>query len=114
MSPPTNCHYSVMWKFKDQRVQRSNYDAPSFVDLLRMLRKSEGVSVESTEQFAVHQHMPNGEVHELLAHDQSVGAAVYSMPKPQEVLMLPAPKPAEKKEEKWISGGNGRFFAKEV
>lgn len=112
MSPQVNCHYSVMWKFKDQRVCRANYDAPSFGDLLRMLRRSEGVSPESTDQFAVHQHMPNGEVHELLAHDQSAGATLFTMPKPQEIKLLPAP--AAKKKELWISGGQGRFFAKEA
>lgn len=93
---------------------RSNYDAPTFGDLLRMLRRSEGVSPETTEKFLIHQHMADGSVHELMAHDSSItGATLLSLPPPIKELK-PKPPVVENKNEQWVVGGNGRYFAKEV
>lgn len=67
-----NYHFKVMWQFPKQTTMRADYEAETLGTLLKMLRRSENVSVTTVDKLFVHQHMPDGTVKEVLAHDSSL------------------------------------------
>lgn len=70
--------YKVTWTFKGKKTsERADYVAPSLLEVLRLLNKSEGVNTETTDYVYVHQIFEDGTVIEVFSHDRQQGTTNF-------------------------------------
>lgn len=66
---PSEFVFHILYKMKGFAEQRMSYSAQDLSTLLKMLNRTEGISVSSTEKLVIHQVLPDNTVMEVLDHD---------------------------------------------
>lgn len=113
--------YHVMWQLPKGRVNRATYSAASLQSLLKILDRTEGVSIATTDQLIVHYHQLDGGVIEVVSHDRQTGRmrcdyspktdVVVPINKGKNKPHIRLPAPAQRK---YVIGGSGLFQAFEA
>jgi hypothetical protein len=92
---PSEFVFRILYKMIGFPEQRISYSAQDLNTLLKMLNRTENISISSTEKLIIHQTMPDNTVLEVMAHDihekrETTGTNVipFERPVPREVAIM--------------------------